>query len=105
MKWQILKFIYEGKTIFKLLRGFSGGYLHGDSWMLNSGITKIECDVQNGHNVYVVSGVSGSKYSVYPDDEGMIMIMAGQYNFWKEQHKGIAEISLSSVKEFQDAQD
>lgn len=105
MKWCILKFVYEGETIFKLLRGFYGGYLDGDSWALNSGITKIECDYIQDEPAYIIDGYSGSQYMVHPDDEGMSMIMAGQLAYWQEQTKSVAEITVSSVKEYLDAQD
>ena len=43
---------------YRLLVGTSGGYLTGDSWRLNSGITKVEEDDRS----YYFSGSSGSTY-------------------------------------------
>ena len=42
--WVVLK-IKEGKLdsgFYKVLAGWSGGYLDGDSWRINSGITRVE---------------------------------------------------------------
>ena len=56
--WVILKF--EGDTPhYRVLVGWSGGYLHGDAWRMNSGITKVEKDGEN----YLFYGSSGSCYS------------------------------------------
>ena len=43
-RWVILKLINNQKTIYKVLGGWFGGYLQGDSWRINSGITKVELD-------------------------------------------------------------
>ena len=40
--WVVIKFNTEEHGIFyKVLVGTSGGYLDGDSWRMNSGITKV----------------------------------------------------------------
>ena len=36
--WVVLKITAETGVIYKVLAGWSGGYLDGDSWRLNSGI-------------------------------------------------------------------
>ncbi len=44
--WVVLK-VKAGKGTFpfyKVLAGWSGGYLSGDSWRINSGITRVEDD-------------------------------------------------------------
>jgi hypothetical protein len=43
---------------YRLLVGTSGGYLDGDSWRMNSGITKVEED----EAFYYFYGSSGSRY-------------------------------------------
>ena len=43
---------------YRLLVGTSGGYLDGDSWRMNSGITKLE----ESEGAYYFSGSSGSTY-------------------------------------------
>lgn len=47
------------KTIYKIFACWYGGYLNGDSWKLNSGITKA---FLNGDLKYYFEGASGSVY-------------------------------------------
>lgn len=56
--WVMLKFNYKGEIIYKILAGWYGGFANGDSWKLNSGVTKIEEDGQ----CYLFYGSSGSVY-------------------------------------------
>ncbi|MDC1446477.1 hypothetical protein N8344_00735 [bacterium] len=44
---------------YRLLVGSSGGYLDGDSWRMNSGITKVEEEDEASYYFY---GSSGSRY-------------------------------------------
>ena len=44
---------------YRVLAGWSGGYLDGDSWRMNSGITRVE-DAGDRFNFY---GPTGSCYS------------------------------------------
>lgn len=56
--WVVLK-ITDGNNIFyKVLAGWSGGYLYGDSWRMNSGVTKVD-ELEDS---FVFHGKSGSKY-------------------------------------------
>lgn len=59
--WKILKISSGEKTTYKLLAHWLGGFLDGDVWRLNSGITHIDCDATT--NSYTVHGYSGSAYS------------------------------------------
>ena len=55
--WVVIKF--NGKDPhYRVLAGWSGGYLEGSSWRMNSGITKVEED----DKAYYFSGSSGSTY-------------------------------------------
>ena len=58
--WVILEIEHEGSTFHKVLAGWSGGYLDGDTWRFNSGIERI---VTNEHH-YEIYGYSGSVYKV-----------------------------------------
>ena len=42
--WVIVKIVYNGKTIYKVLGGWYGNFVTGDSWKLNSGITSVDED-------------------------------------------------------------
>jgi hypothetical protein len=57
--WAIIRITSkDGEITDKVLAGWYGGYLSGDSWQLNSGITKVnETDTH-----YEVLGYSGSIY-------------------------------------------
>ena len=58
-KWLVLKFITPDETFYKLFACWAGGYTHGDSWKLNSGITSV---VAKGNTIEFL-GNSGSIYS------------------------------------------
>lgn len=56
--WVILKFKNQ-ETFYKVFATWAGGYLDGDRWQMNSGITKVEED----DNHYYFYGYSGSCYA------------------------------------------
>lgn len=55
--WVVIK-IKRDDPHYKVLAGWSGGYTQGDSWQMNSGITKVE----KHDNHYHFFGCSGSVY-------------------------------------------
>lgn len=64
--WVIIKIILEdGEALYKVLAGWSGGYLDGDSWRMNSGITGVEED----GDYYNIKGFSGSVYRCHKEQE------------------------------------
>lgn len=63
-RWVILKLPDNNYKVFGTWRG---GYLGGDSWKLNSGIEKIECD----DNFYYFTGFSGSCYKCHKQSYGI----------------------------------
>ena len=75
--WTFLKIQVEGcDPRIKVFGSWSGGYLNGDSWRVNSGCTKIE----ENENEYVVYGYSGSQY-----------ILSKQNNYITSYNKGVLE--------------
>jgi hypothetical protein len=64
--WVVI-FINGDNPIYKLLVGWSGGYLHGDSWRMNSGITSVELK----DDKYLFYGSSGSCYVCHKDSYGL----------------------------------
>ena len=83
--WVVLK-IKEGKGTFpfyKVLAGWSGGYLNGDSWRMNSGITLV-FERENTVDFY---GESGSMYRCHKNSYGLRMNNAGIYNQLIEQQQ------------------
>jgi len=72
-KWVVVKLTKNSKTIFKVLAGWSGSYLDGQSWRMNSGISKIETT----DNHYLFYGHSGSVYKCSKNGYGTNNIMNG----------------------------
>ena len=59
-RWVVVKIDTEDHpSIYKVFASWSGGYLDGDSWKLNSGITKVTLVDKR----YEFEGSSGSVYS------------------------------------------
>ena len=79
--WVVLKLTYKDEISHKVLCGWSGGYLDGDSWRLNSGITHVE-DHETHYSFY---SYSGSVYKVWKYSYGLRMYTADVYNRWKEK--------------------
>jgi hypothetical protein len=67
--WVILKVDHKGEIFYKILAGWSGSYLNGDSWRLNSGINKAELD----GDYYSFHSASGSVYKCHKDGYGLRM--------------------------------
>lgn len=63
----------DGAIVHKILAGWNGGYLQGNSWRLNSGIKHIS--VQN--DKYIVYGYSGSKYHCFKHNEENAFSISG----------------------------
>lgn len=92
--WVILK-IKAGKYdrgFYKVLAGWSGGYLYGDSWRMNSGVTRVE---ENG-DYYEFYGSSGSCYRCHKKGYRLTMAKAGIYNQLKENEAFEGAITLMS---------
>ena len=55
-RWMVVSITHNTKTHYRVFGTWGGGYLNGDSWKLNSGITK--ATLEDG--VYQFEGRSGS---------------------------------------------
>jgi len=64
-RWVILKMPED--NCYKVFATWSGGYLDGDRWKLNSGIEKVEQD----DNFYYFVGFSGSCYKCHKSGYGI----------------------------------
>lgn len=73
--WVIVKIVRDGQHVYKVLAGWSGGYLDGDHWRMNSGIVSWK---KKG-KYYHFFGHSGSEYKCHEDGEGLRMATAGIY--------------------------
>ena len=99
--WVVIKFTQQVKSgntgygrkekvFYKVLGGWSGGYLNGSSWRLNSGIVDVEETVDS----YIFIGHSGSRYICDKTQECLRMNTAG---IWKEMQEA-SEASAGDVK-------
>lgn len=66
-KWVVLQMNNKGEIFYKVLAGWSGSYLYGQSWQLNSGIVKVEIE----DDYYLFHGYSGSIYKCHKDGYGL----------------------------------
>ena len=90
-KWHLIKIVSENETLFKVLAGWSGSYLEGQSWKINSGIVKIEESTTH----YDFHGYTGSVYSCHKEAEGFNLITTGVWN----RVSADARIQLATVDE------
>ena len=99
--WVVIKFTQQVKSgntgygrtekvFYKVLGGWSGGYLSGDSWRLNSGIV----DVEETTYSFIFIGHSGSRYICDKTQECLRMNTAG---IWKQMQEA-SEASAGKVK-------
>lgn len=86
-KWKIV----GNGEVFKVLGGWSGGYLDSDNWRLSSGIVEIK--ENNLH--WVVTNASGSTYECHKNAEGLTLSSANIYNQLLE--KGFSSYTMEEV--------
>lgn len=95
--WVVLKIHHEGEIIYKLLGGWSGGYLEGDSWRINSGIVSVEKQAY----LYGFYGSSGSVYWCHQGSYRLTMASGGVYNQLKELYGDDVEIMPEDTNWFE----
>lgn len=86
--WVVLKINYDGMITYRVLAGWSGGYLYGDSWRMNSGITRVEED----GNYYEFYGSSGSCYRCHKKGYRISMAIGPTYSQLKEHFGDAVEL-------------
>ena len=74
----------------KILAGWAGGYLHGDSWRMSSPIKELNIDIDKDYITATTD--SGSDYTLFKKYQGLRMSNAGIYNELKEQFRDRIEI-------------
>ncbi len=79
--WVVIKFKGDDPH-YRVLAGWSGGYLDGDSWRMNSGIVRSE---RKGDYFYFY-GSSGSCYKCYIHSQRLRMNNYGVWDKLKEVH-------------------
>ena len=74
------------KFVYKVLAGWAGGFDTGNSWRINSGITKVEKD----GDYYYFYGTSGSVYKCNERTYALKMNNGGIYNRLVDEFGGEA---------------
>ncbi len=94
-RWLIIKI----GDIHKLFSVWMGGYLSGDSWRVNSGITKIEFK----DDFYSVCGHSGSVYKCHKNYYGTTGYGGSVLHDVVEKSKDLGvEVKILGLSEFED---
>jgi len=88
--WVVLEIKHNGEQFQKILAGWSGSYLYGDSWRMSSPIKTMNIDVEKDY--ITVETDSGSVYNLRKDYQGLRMSNAGVYNELKEKFGDGVEI-------------
>jgi len=88
--WVIIEVNHEGKQFQKILSGWSGGYLDGDSWRMSSPIKNLEIDIDS--EWIIATTESGSTYRLLKESQGLRMSNAGIWNKLKEKFGDSVEI-------------
>lgn len=74
--WVVIK-VKGDNPHYRILAGWSGGYLSGDSWRMNSGVTRVDAD----DDCYYFFGSSQSCYVCHKKSYGLRMNNA---YIWKQ---------------------
>ena len=88
--WVIIEVNHEGEQFQKVLAGWSGSYLYGDSWRMSSPIKEMHIDIDSDY--IIVETDSGSTYNLLKESQGLRMSIAGIYNQLKEKFGDTVEI-------------
>jgi hypothetical protein len=80
----------QGIQFQKILAGWSGGYLYGDSWRMSSPVK--ELNIKINQDFFTVETESGSTYTLWKSRQGLRMSIAGIYKELQEQFKDAVEI-------------
>ena len=81
--WIVLKIdVEDHPVLYKILAGWSGGYLDGDYWRMNSGITRV-VETENTWEFY---GSSGSCYVCHKGQYRLRLNNSGIYTRLKKTY-------------------
>lgn len=94
-KWVMVKFNHNGQDVYKILASWYGGFARGDSWKLNSGVTKIEED----GDLYRFYGSSGSVYQCHKKTYGMSSYTMGVLASFQKQVDEAEGVTLELMPE------
>ena len=92
-QWIVVELTQGDTTVRKVLAGWWGGYLNGDSWRLSSGITDIEID----GDYYKIHNESGSVYTGHKNNYGVTGLSGGVLANWQEQARGREDVTITVI--------
>lgn len=75
-RWVILEISNDEESVKRILSGWTGGYLEGDSWRFSSAVVEEQSD--NTH--YTFTTKSGSTYRCRATAEGLTTLTSGMYS-------------------------
>jgi hypothetical protein len=88
--WVIIEVKTPAGQFQKVLAGWSGGYLYGDSWRMSSPMKELNIKIEDDY--FTVETDSGSVYTLYKSRQGLRMSNGGIYNQLKEEYGDMLEI-------------
>lgn len=94
-KWVMLKIATSEKITYKILAGWVGGYMQGQSWKLNSGCFKVE---QDG-DYFIFHGYSGSTYECHKKSYGYTVMTIGVLNSFETQLAAVKGMTIDVLSE------
>ena len=93
-KWIIVKFsTKEHGDVYKVLGGWSGGYLDSDNWRLSSGLERVEED----GDYLLMHNYSGSIYKCRKGMEGTTGLSGGILHGWLEEVKDNEDVEITTI--------
>ena len=103
--WVVIKFTQQMKSgntgygrtekvFYKVLGGWSGGYLGSDNWRLNSGIV----DVEETTDSFIFIGGSGRRYICDKTQERLRMNTAGIWEQMQEVSSAGVDVKLELIE-------
>lgn len=100
-KYEILKITPDGQeSHYRLFTSNGGGYVDGDSWRMNSGITSI---IEDPDGMLHVRGNSGSEYVVNKDMRGSTAYTSSILSQMIEQaHKHHMQVEIITLDQYRE---
>jgi hypothetical protein len=97
--WVIIKIKAPAGALYKILAGWSGGYLGGNTWQLNSGIT----EVKEEGNYILFTGISGNIYKCHKHTERLRSNIENILTTLQKTNPDLIEVITYSefIKEFE----
>ena len=79
--WIAIDLTTKTDSVRKILAGWYGGYLDGDSWKLSSGVTA----TTEYHRRYEFTNASGSLYICYKTAQRLTGLTGSMLHSWQQQ--------------------